>query len=121
MLGRRGVIIGDAACTVPPWAGYGANTAMYSAAILVTLLARHADTQSEALAVYATHIASLSASLMSFVFDQGDFLAGPVVTDPAGRSDDALAGLILAARQPARLADDEVTEPASVGSEPRLA
>jgi kynurenine 3-monooxygenase len=121
VLGSRGVIVGDAACTVPPWAGYGANTAMYTASALISLLARHPSDPAAALAVYSTHVAALSTGLMSFVFDQGDFLAGPVTKDPAGRSDDALARLILASRTAAQVEAGAWEGEAVTGSAPSLA
>lgn len=97
VVGEKGVIAGDAACTVPPWAGYGANTSMYAATALVNLLARRDLTQEQSLAEYCLHMRGLTSSLMQFAADQGEFLSSAVATDPAGRSEDALAPLVRAA------------------------
>jgi len=97
-VGRKGIIVGDAACVVPPWAGYGANSAIYGAASLVFHLATRPDSTRDALRIYERQQIAMSQSLMEFVKDQGDFLCSEVAYNPSGRSEDALGCMIEQAR-----------------------
>lgn len=112
----KGVIVGDAALAFPPWAGYGANQAMYGAASLADALVSHAGVIEDALNEYQRLQQILSTGLIAFVDGQGDFLSGPVVDDPAGRSEPALSMLIEAAK--AELASQEEVTYRHVGATP---
>jgi 2-polyprenyl-6-methoxyphenol hydroxylase-like FAD-dependent oxidoreductase len=93
-VGKRGVIVGDAGCSIPPWAGYGANKAMYAAASLSYELTAHADAIDSALDRYDSQQRNLAQELMAFAKGQGDFLSGSVKDRPSGRSQPALGILI---------------------------
>jgi 2-polyprenyl-6-methoxyphenol hydroxylase-like FAD-dependent oxidoreductase len=93
-VGRRGILAGDSGGAFPPWAGFGANQSMFSACLLVYLLARYNRNKDKALNEYEQQQLSLANCMKAFVAKQGDFLSGPVVEDPAGRSDPALGPLI---------------------------
>lgn len=99
--GARAVIVGDAGCVVPPWAGFGANGAMYGAAVLVSRLVQNACDLPAGLAAYEQHQRALSGLIMQYVRAQGDFLSGPVQQDPNGRSD-SLKPLIRQAHETAQ-------------------
>ncbi len=96
---NKGIVVGDAGCVFPPWAGYGANQAMYAAASLAHILSTHKGDVDTALPLYEKQQKILAGLLMSFVSSQGDFLSGPVTKNPSGRSDPALGPLILQARR----------------------
>jgi 2-polyprenyl-6-methoxyphenol hydroxylase-like FAD-dependent oxidoreductase len=98
-VGVKGVIVGDAGCVVPPWAGYGANSAMYAAASLVNQLGTHPHDMEVALNTYETQQLQMARLLMSFVREQGDFLSKSVTTNPAGRSEASLGPIIARARR----------------------
>jgi kynurenine 3-monooxygenase len=104
LVGSKGVIIGDAGCAFPPWAGYGANQSMFGAALLVDYLNRSPGKIQLALLNYQHQQLSLSSYLSAFVSKQGDFLSGPVAILPDERSDPALGPMIwrsyLATKQP---------------------
>lgn len=93
-LGSKGVIVGDAGLVFPPWAGYGANQAMYGGASLAHALVEHNGDVDQALDDYQKTQQILSKKLIAFVDSQGDFLSGPVANDPAGRSEPALSMII---------------------------
>lgn len=101
VLGRRGVVVGDAGCAVPPWAGFGANAAMYAAASLVYQLVEYGGDVAAALEVYEAQQLALGGLIMDFVSDQGEFLSGPVAKNPDGRADTMLP-LVRRAREIAR-------------------
>lgn len=98
-LGQRGVIIGDAGLVFPPWAGYGANQAMYGGASLAHVLVEHEGDIEGSLDDYQETQQLLSRKLVAFVDSQGDFLSGPVADDPAGRSEPALSMIIEETKQ----------------------
>ncbi len=97
-IGKRGIVVGDAGSAMPFWAGYGANSAMYSAAALVNKLTSHNGDIDSALAAHEVQQKTLARLMMDFVKDQGDFLNGPVTDAPSDRSDPALAPLIRQAQ-----------------------
>jgi kynurenine 3-monooxygenase len=98
-VGGKGVVIGEAACSIPYWAGYGANAAMYAAASLAFQLAKRPENIDLGLEIYERQQLALVQSLMNFVRDQGNFLSTSELSqNPSGRSDDALAAIIQAAR-----------------------
>jgi 2-polyprenyl-6-methoxyphenol hydroxylase-like FAD-dependent oxidoreductase len=101
-VGRRGIIVGDAGCVVPPWAGYGANTAMYAAASLAYQIGRSPYDLQAALDIYSCQQRQVARSLMAFAHDQGDFLSSEVSHDPSGRSEAALGPMVQAARRGAK-------------------
>ncbi len=100
-IGKKAVLIGDAGCAVPPWAGFGANNAMYGAASLIYQLAANSGSTNNALSIYQAQQLALSRKIMQYVNDEGDFLSGPVKQNPSGRSDEKLCRLIKEAQQEA--------------------
>jgi len=93
-IGQKGIIVGDAGLAFPPWAGYGANQAMYGGASLAHSLVEQGGNIDGGLNKYEATQLLLSRKLVTFVDGQGDFLSGPVADDPAGRSEPALSMLI---------------------------
>jgi 2-polyprenyl-6-methoxyphenol hydroxylase-like FAD-dependent oxidoreductase len=109
-VGQKGVIVGDAGLVFPPWAGYGANQAMYGAASMANALVEHRGVLDSALDDYQQTQQLLSAELIEFVDGQGDFLSGPVAKDPAGRSEPALSMIIQEVKH-SLAREDIMTEP----------
>ncbi len=97
VLGSAGVKVGDSGRAAPPWAGFGANTAIYSAYSLVDLLVANNGDPGLTLPMYQDHHCALSAELLEFVDDHGDFLSGRVALNPGDRAKPALLGLLQAA------------------------
>lgn len=99
VLGAAGVLVGEAGQGGPPWAGFGANTAMYSAKVLVDLIVANEGDVSAALATYETHLRALSAGMSEFTIEHGDFLSKRVHEHPGERAESsfALIGIIQAA------------------------
>lgn len=93
-VGKRGVIVGDAAYVMPPWASYGANGAMASASSLVYHLVKRRGDIDAALDDFQDHQRLLSRSMLDYANDHGKFFSGPVMESPNKRSDPALAQLI---------------------------
>ncbi len=107
VIGKKAVLVGDAGCAVPPWAGFGANNGMYGAASLVYHLVSQNNNLDAALAIYQAQQLSLSRKIMQYVLEEGEFFSGPVQNDPSGRSDEKLCRLIKEAQKDAveQLAD----------------
>lgn len=105
-VGNKAVILGDAACAFPPWAGYGANQAMFGAALLTHYLSRSHGKLQTSLNAYQQQQLDLSRRLLDYVAKQGDFLSGPVADSPDARSDPALGQMIwrsyISMRRPMR-------------------
>lgn len=99
VIGKRAVLVGDAACVVPPWAGFGANSAMYAAASLAYQLAHHKEDIAEGLKTYQAQQLVLSRLILTYVANQGEFLSGPVATVPESSAEQSLAPLVKLARQ----------------------
>ncbi|HSX43218.1 MAG TPA: NAD(P)/FAD-dependent oxidoreductase [Candidatus Saccharimonadales bacterium] len=100
-VGSRGVLVGDASLVFPPWAGYGANKAMYTAASLAYALTSAQGVVDIALEAFQNHQQRMAAGLIEFGEKQGDFLAGSVKSNPAARSQPGLALLIKSLNEPA--------------------
>jgi len=101
-VGRRGIIVGDAACVMPPWANYGANSAMASASSLAYHLIGRSGNTDAALDIFQSQQRILSRLLLNYANDHGKFFSGPVIQSPEERSDPALALLIKQACDEAR-------------------
>jgi 2-polyprenyl-6-methoxyphenol hydroxylase-like FAD-dependent oxidoreductase len=114
-VGQKAVVVGDAGLVFPPWAGYGANQAMYGAASLAQYLVEHQGDIDNALDEYQRMQQLLSSGLVEFVDGQGDFLSGPVADDPAGRSEPALSMIIEETKQ-RLVSTDAPQESCTVGS-----
>lgn len=98
IVGPKAVLVGDAGCAFPPWAGFGANSAMYGASSLAYHLAAGNANIDRALSVYQLQQLSLSSKLMRYVNDQGEFFKGQVTKNPSARPDTALGDLIKEAQ-----------------------
>lgn len=92
--GKRGVVVGDAACAFPPWAGFGANQSMYAAASLAYFLA-HSDSTEAALNNYAKQHERLGKALRNFAAEQGEFFSGAIAQNPSARSPDTALGPLI--------------------------
>lgn len=95
ILGQRGVIVGDAGYVFPPWAGFGANNAMYSAASLAWLLAAHRTNLSKAMSIYNAQQKVLARLIMHEVSVQSEFFNGHVIDNPEARSDSQCLGPLI--------------------------
>jgi 2-polyprenyl-6-methoxyphenol hydroxylase-like FAD-dependent oxidoreductase len=100
-VGARAILVGDAGCVVPPWAGFGANSAMFSAASLVYHLVKRQDSLECALQHYNAQQTVLARNTLDYVKKLGDFLNGPVTQEPDKLGDPELAKLILVAQNEA--------------------
>lgn len=90
-VGSRGVIIGDAGGIFPPWAGFGANSAMYAGASLVYMLQTNQGSVKQAVQAFHERQLLLADKLAAFAEGQSEFLANGVKANPGGRSETALA------------------------------
>ena len=99
-IGDRAVLVGDAACVFPPWAGIGANSAMYAAASLVYQLVT-TGTVGEALSIYETQQRFLSPTMVSLAQGLGELFNSRVTEKPQASNDSGLALLIRDARRQA--------------------
>ncbi len=100
-VGERAVLSGDAGCVVPPWAGFGANSAMFSSATLVYHLLQHPDDLESALAAYSAQQTIFARSTLDFVKQLGDFLNGPVTQEADKHGDPELPLIIKKAQEDA--------------------
>lgn len=84
VLGRRTVVVGDAGSASPPWAGFGANTAIYSADSLIRFLSGIKDIDT-ALLRYQEHKLELAKLVLSYANQHGEFLNNDVDKNPDDR------------------------------------
>ena len=99
-IGERAVLVGDAACVFPPWAGIGANSAMYAAGSLAYQLV-HAKDMAEALSAYEAQQRFLSPHMIKLAKDVGDIFNKAIIEKPSISGDMGLALLIQDARRQA--------------------
>lgn len=99
LIGDRSVVVGDAGMVMPPWAGFGANSAMYSAATLVYHLMTASNDLSKSLTNYSNQQTLLARYMLDYVKDLGDFLSGPVTQEPDKHGDPGLPPLIKRAQE----------------------
>lgn len=81
VIGKRCVIVGDAGSASPPWAGFGANTAIYSADALVRFLVG-LNSIDQALLGYEQHKLHLASLVLDYAREHGDFLSRKVAKNP---------------------------------------
>jgi 2-polyprenyl-6-methoxyphenol hydroxylase-like FAD-dependent oxidoreductase len=98
-VGNRLAIIGDAGGVRPPWAGFGANLALYGAGSLTRCLVAFGGDTTAALPHYQTFQLVLADLVRSYIQDHGKFLSQHVSAHPEMRSRDALGELIQLAYQ----------------------
>jgi hypothetical protein len=84
---------------MPPWANYGANSAMASASSLVYHLIQSKGDIDTALNIFQAHQKVLCRYLLDYANELGKFFSGPVIQQPKERSEPALAMLIKQADQ----------------------
>lgn len=94
-VGKRAVVIGDASSACPPWAGFGANTAMYSADVLVRFLIAMNNDIDEALARFQDYNRLLSERVLDYANQHGKFLNGRVADHPEERPIGPVLGQII--------------------------
>lgn len=70
-LGAHGVMIGDAARSMPPWVAFGANASLNDAATLVRTLVQHADAPEAAVAAYDAYQNETADALRAFAKEHG--------------------------------------------------
>ncbi len=99
-IGDRAVLVGDSACVFPPWAGIGANSAMYAASSLVYQLV-HAGNQEEALSIYESQQRFLAPQMVSLAEGLGKIFNSSVTSKPTQSNDSGLALMIRDARRQA--------------------
>jgi 2-polyprenyl-6-methoxyphenol hydroxylase-like FAD-dependent oxidoreductase len=98
IVGARAVLVGDAGCAFPPWAGLGANGAMYAAASLVYQLIDHPGDMAAAMHEYNAHQRALGEIIMDQVAVTGEYLNKGVAKNP-GRGQNLLRPLVKEARE----------------------
>jgi 2-polyprenyl-6-methoxyphenol hydroxylase-like FAD-dependent oxidoreductase len=84
VLGKKCVIVGDAGSASPPWAGFGANTAIYSADALVRFIVGLPDL-GQALNSYQQHKRVLAELVLDYASQHGEFLNKEVTKNPQQR------------------------------------
>jgi kynurenine 3-monooxygenase len=84
-LGEKCVVVGDAASASPPWAGFGANTAIYSADALVRFMIGLKGDLEGALAAYENHKRILAEMVLGYAREHGEFLNKQVASSPGAR------------------------------------
>jgi 2-polyprenyl-6-methoxyphenol hydroxylase-like FAD-dependent oxidoreductase len=99
VLGERAVVVGDAGHAAPPWAGYGANTAIHVATYLVNALAENNGDIATTLAEYDTYYGTLSRLMKATIQEHGQFISGAVATNPHGRTSGSFASMLEQASQ----------------------
>lgn len=95
VIGKKAVVIGDASSACPPWAGFGANTAMYGADVLVRFLVAMNDDIGGALACFQDYNHLLSEKVLSYANQHGKFLNGRVADHPEERPIGPVLGQII--------------------------
>lgn len=95
VIGEKTVVIGDASSACPPWAGFGANTAMYSADVLVRFLVGMKDDTKEAILKFQDYNRFLSKRVLNYADQHGKFLNGRVTDHPEERPIGPVLGQII--------------------------
>lgn len=95
VLGARCVIVGDAGNTIPPWAAFGANAALYSADALVRFLSGCQGNLVPALKSYEQHMLILSNLIIDYVDHHGKFLMKEVIDRPDEGSSSPMLGQLI--------------------------
>lgn len=99
-IGERAVLVGDAACVFPPWAGIGANSAMYAASSLAYQLV-HAENIDNALAIYEMQQRFLAPQMVDLAKGLGKIFNSSITNKPSLSNDSGLALMIRDARRQA--------------------
>jgi 2-polyprenyl-6-methoxyphenol hydroxylase-like FAD-dependent oxidoreductase len=84
-LGRRCVVVGDAGSATPPWAGFGANTAVYSADALIRFMVGMPGDTYQALKGFERHKLALAELILEYADQHGEFLRTKVAETPEDR------------------------------------
>jgi 2-polyprenyl-6-methoxyphenol hydroxylase-like FAD-dependent oxidoreductase len=100
-IGDRSVIVGDAGMVMPPWAGFGANSAMVSAAALVYHLINNKANLEDSFEDYNNQQTFLARYVLDYVKGLGDYLSGPVTEKPDEKTDPELPALVKRAQESA--------------------
>lgn len=85
VLSSRCVVVGDAGSATPPWAGFGANTAIYSADVLAKFLVSTEGNIDQAIEAYQAHVRALSKLVSDYASEHGQFLSSSVAKNPEQR------------------------------------
>jgi 2-polyprenyl-6-methoxyphenol hydroxylase-like FAD-dependent oxidoreductase len=85
ILGKKCVMVGDAGSASPPWAGFGANTAIYSADALVRFMVGFSGDLDSALKGYQEHKLTLAKYVLGYADEHGEFLNKKVTKNPEQR------------------------------------
>ena len=85
VLGRKCVVVGDAGSASPPWAGFGANTAIYSADALLRFIVGLGGNLDQALPSYGQHKRILTELVLDYAEEHGEFLNKEVTKNPEQR------------------------------------
>ena len=85
ILGKKCVVIGDASSACPPWAGFGANTAIYSADALMRFMVGLYPNIDQALISFEHHKKILAELVLNYANQHGEFLSQKVAQNPEQR------------------------------------
>ncbi|HEX5798259.1 MAG TPA: NAD(P)/FAD-dependent oxidoreductase [Candidatus Saccharimonadales bacterium] len=95
ILGDKCIVVGDAGSASPPWAGFGANTAIYSADVLARfLIGCNGDIQ-EAFLGYEKYKIALAELVLDYANEHGEFLNKEVAERPEKRPIGPVLGQII--------------------------
>ncbi len=95
VFGEKIVVVGDAGSASPPWAGFGANTAIYSADALIRYIAGFPGDIKGALYAFEEHKALLAKRVLQYANEHGDFLNHKVSKNPDDRPIGPVLGQII--------------------------
>jgi flavin-dependent dehydrogenase len=95
IVGDKCIVVGDASCAFPPWAGFGANTAIYSADALVRYIYGNNENILTSLSEYEEHADMLTKYVREFAKAHGEFLNKDVASKPDSRPIGPVLGKIV--------------------------
>lgn len=93
--GERCVVVGDAGSASPPWAGFGANTAIYGADMLVRFLVGYQGDIKNALIEYEKLKLKIAELVLDYARDHGEFLNKKVADNPDERPIGPVLGQLI--------------------------
>ncbi len=95
VLGDKCIILGDAGSASPPWAGFGANTAIYSADALARYVFSERNNLVKNLNDYQLHNQIVTKYVREFAKEHGEFLSKNVADNPNKRPIGPVMGEII--------------------------
>ncbi|MEX2014668.1 MAG: NAD(P)/FAD-dependent oxidoreductase [Candidatus Saccharimonadales bacterium] len=95
VLGEKCIVVGDAGSASPPWAGFGANTAIYSGDALARFLIGCSGDIKKAFLGYERYKLALADLVLDYASEHGEFLNKEVAENPEKRPIGPVLGQII--------------------------